>query len=105
MSTLLWILGSTFVVSLIALIGILTLVVKEKVLNKILLTLVGFAAGALMGGAFLHLLPESYEKAGHGVACLFVLIGFIGLLVLFIVYMMRRVCPTCEIVEECHKSF
>ena len=62
MSTLLWIIGATLVVSLISLVGIATLSLKTKLLNKILLILVGFSAGALMGGAFLHLLPEALEK-------------------------------------------
>ncbi len=65
MHTLLWIIGSTFVISLVSFIGILTLFVKDKLLDKILLYLVSFSAGALIGGAFLHLLPEAVaELAG-----------------------------------------
>jgi len=52
MITLFYILISTFSVSLIALIGILTFFLKEKFLNKIFLVLVTFSAGALLGGAF-----------------------------------------------------
>jgi zinc and cadmium transporter len=66
MSELLWILVATFVVSLISFIGATTLVLSEKLLKKILLALVGFAAGALIGGAFLHLLPESIERSATG---------------------------------------
>ena len=76
MHILLWILVSTFIVSLLALIGIVSLAIKDKILNKILFILIGFSAGALMGGAFLHLLPEALEKADHIPMCLFVLIGF-----------------------------
>ncbi|ODS36665.1 MAG: zinc/iron permease [Candidatus Altiarchaeales archaeon WOR_SM1_86-2] len=61
-NTLLWILGSTFLISLIAFVGVLTLFLKEKLLNKILLILVSLSAGALIGGAFLHLLPEAILK-------------------------------------------
>ena len=61
-STLGWILLSTIIISLLALIGIFTLAIKEKLLEKILLFLVALSAGALMGGAFLHLLPEAIEK-------------------------------------------
>jgi len=73
-----WILGATFIVSLIALIGIISFAIKPKLLNEILLLLVGFSAGALMGGAFLHLLPEALEESGilHGGVCLSVLVGF-----------------------------
>ncbi|MCX6748591.1 MAG: ZIP family metal transporter [Candidatus Pacearchaeota archaeon] len=68
------ILLATFIVSLISFIGILTLAVKPKTLNKILLSLVAMSAGALIGTAFLHLLPESL---GIKNPFLFVLLGFI----------------------------
>jgi len=59
MSTLILILVSTFLVSAISVIGILFLALKEKLVSKILLMLVSFASGSLLGGAFLHLIPES----------------------------------------------
>jgi len=59
MAVLFYILGSTFLISLISLVGVLTLFLKEKFLNKILLILVAFSAGAMIGGAFLHLIPEA----------------------------------------------
>jgi len=74
---LLWILGSTIAASLISLIGVITLGLHEKILNKILLWLVGLSAGALMGGAFLHLLPEATEKLGEK-TFIYVLIGFVA---------------------------
>lgn len=49
-------------ISLTAFAGTLTLFLKEKLLDKVLLVLVAFSAGALMGGAFLHLIPEAIEK-------------------------------------------
>lgn len=49
---------SVFAVSLISLVGVLALVWNRDFLRKILLFLVSFAAGALLGDAFLHLLPE-----------------------------------------------
>ena len=57
-------LASVFLVSLISFIGIWTLFVKTHHLKKILIYIVSFAAGALLGGAFLHLLPEIIEEAG-----------------------------------------
>ena len=62
--TLAYILIATFLVSIISFIGALTLFLKEKLLNKILLILVAFSAGALIGGAFLHLIPEAIEEVG-----------------------------------------
>lgn len=76
MSVLLWILASTILVSLISLVGILTLLSDEKFLNRILLILVAFAAGALMGGAFLHLFPESVEEIEPLDASIILLTGF-----------------------------
>jgi len=70
-----WILGATIIVSVISLIGISTLSLKKEILDKILFLLVGFAAGGLIGGAFLHLLPEALEhNAEH--LFLYTLIGF-----------------------------
>jgi len=77
MNVLVWILASTFVVSLISFIGVLTLVLKEKLLDKILLVLVALSAGALMGGAFLHLIPEAVEEFGDGSIFIYVLVGFV----------------------------
>ena len=77
MIQLIYIIASTFAIALIAFIGIFTLALKDKVLNKILLVLVSLSAGALMGGAFLHLLPEATENSEGITAFIFVLIGFI----------------------------
>ncbi len=77
MYELVYILLATFVVSLISFVGVICLALKENILNKILLILIGLSAGALMGGAFLHLLPEAVEKSSGLDVYLFVLIGFI----------------------------
>ncbi len=76
MTPLIYSLIATAIVSLIALIGIAFLAIKDKWLKKILLLLVGFSAGALMGGAFLHLLPEASAEVGVESAGLVVLVGF-----------------------------
>ncbi len=64
MNPLIWIILSTFAMSLIAWIGLITLALNEKTLKKILLPLVAFSAGSLIGGAFLHLIPETIAKVG-----------------------------------------
>jgi zinc and cadmium transporter len=56
---LLWIVGSGLLMSAIALVGSVTLVLSERTLQRILLPLVAFAAGSLLGGAFFHMLPVS----------------------------------------------
>jgi len=77
MQGLIWAIGSSIVVSLISLIGIFALLFKEKILNKILILLIGFSAGGLIGGAFLHLIPESLEEIEPHACFLYVIIGFI----------------------------
>lgn len=62
MGVLFNILGSTFLISLIAFAGAITLAMQKKLLDKIVFFLVAFSAGALMGGAFLHLLPEAVKS-------------------------------------------
>ncbi len=52
---------STFIVSLGSLVGIVTVAVNTEKLNKILLFLVSLSTGAMLGGAFFHLLPEASE--------------------------------------------
>jgi len=67
LETWLYALASVFVVSAISLIGIVTISIKEEKLAKILLYLVGFSAGGLLGGAFIHLLPEAVEEFGFSI--------------------------------------
>jgi zinc and cadmium transporter len=59
MTTFFWILLSGILMSAIALVGSLTLVLGEATLRKILLPLVAFAAGSLVGGSLFHMIPAS----------------------------------------------
>lgn len=77
-----WALGASIVVSLISLIGIFGLLLKEKFLEKILLLLIGFSAGGLIGGAFLHLLPEALEESSSNTVFLYTILGFIFFFIL-----------------------
>lgn len=67
---------ATSIVSIIAIIGIVFLAIKDKLLKKILLSLVGFSAGAMLGGAFLHIIPEAAEEKGMENIAIYILIGF-----------------------------
>jgi zinc and cadmium transporter len=74
---------SVFVVSLISLIGVFFLALKKEKLKSIQLILVGFATGGMLGGAFFHLLPESFASFEnvHSVSLLLVM-GFMLFFVL-----------------------
>jgi zinc and cadmium transporter len=60
-STILYILGSVIAVSLVSLVGAVTLFFKDRNLSKILLYFVSFSVGALFGDVFIHLIPEAFE--------------------------------------------
>lgn len=57
---------SLAIVSLVSFIGAITLTVGQDKLKGLLLYLVSFSAGALLGDVFLHLLPEM-QKTNFGV--------------------------------------
>ncbi len=60
MSLIFWIIGSTVLISLISLIGVLTLTLKKGFLIKITSLLVAFAVGSLIGVAIFDLIPEAF---------------------------------------------
>ena len=77
MSALAWIISSSLAMSCIALVGAVTLVLKQQTLEKIILPLVAFAAGSLIGGAFLHMIPAGISSYGNTTTFyLWILLGF-----------------------------
>jgi len=87
MNTLSLILASTFLVSLVSFVGALILYLSDKFLNKILVVLISLSAGALMGDAFFHLIPESLKLIGFDerlilFSFLYVVLGFCMLFIL-----------------------
>ena len=81
--TILLAIASVAAVSAISFVGALTLSVNVEKLKKFLLLMVSFAAGALFGDVFLHLLPEIAEKGGIGLAVSLSLLA--GIVVMFAV--------------------
>ncbi len=67
---------ATLIVSLISFIGIFFLAISNKKLDKILLLLVGLSAGALFGGAMVHLIPEAMQESNPTLVSFFVILGF-----------------------------
>jgi len=74
--------ASVGMVSLISLIGVITLSIKREKLNKILIYLVSLAAGSLMGGAFLHLIPEAFSEGESQKVSIFILGGILTFFIL-----------------------
>lgn len=72
---------SVLAVSLISLIGIVTLSINTKRLHKILIYLVSLAAGALLGDVFLHLIPELIEEGSFTIQTSLLILG--GILIFF----------------------
>lgn len=65
-------------VSLVSLVGLVGLSLKQDLLRKTLFLLISLAAGALLGDAFIHLLPEAFEEAGALSVSLTVLAGILS---------------------------
>ncbi len=68
---------STLIVSALSFVGVLTLSLKKKILKKFLILLVALSAGTLLGGAFIHMLPESLEKGRPDIIFIYVLAGIL----------------------------
>lgn len=65
MSTLAWVIGSSLLMSAIAMVGSVTLLLKKSTLDRLILPLVSFAAGSLIGGAFFHMIPAGIAEMGN----------------------------------------
>ena len=77
MESLGWILSSGILMSAIALVGTVTFVLDEGTRERLILPLVAFSAGSLLGGAFLHLIPEALAQGTSPFATsIWVLVGF-----------------------------
>jgi len=77
MSTLSWIILSTLAMSALSLVGAIFLFFRENLIKKLIFPLVAFSAGALLAGAFLHLIPEALDEIGlRSNVFLLVLLGF-----------------------------
>lgn len=83
MNTLVWIVVSGILMSLIALVGSITLVMKPATLNRCLLPLVAFAAGSLIGGALFHMVPAAVHEMGNSIILyIWIVAGFLVFLAL-----------------------
>lgn len=63
MNELAWIVAGGVAMTAIALVGSITLFMRPPTLERLLLPLVGLAAGSLLGGALFHMLPEALARS------------------------------------------
>jgi len=69
---------SVIVVSLISLVGVFSLSLKDEIIKKYISLFISLAVGALLGDAFIHLIPEAFENYPNPVlASLLIIIGII----------------------------
>ncbi len=99
MNTELAIILSVVIISLISLIGVLFIFIKKKTLNKLILFLVAVSVGSLLGGAFLHLIPEIISETGFTITIALLILG--GIILFFIIenFIRWRHChdQNCEV--------
>jgi zinc and cadmium transporter len=73
---------AVIVVSLVSLVGVSILSIKEELIKKYIFLLVSLAVGALLGDAFIHLIPEAFETSANHITVSLRIIG--GILIFFI---------------------
>ncbi len=73
-----------FIVSLVSLVGVFSLSMRADILKKYINFFISLAIGALLGDAFIHIIPEAFESGVLGVETVSILI-ISGILLFFIV--------------------
>ena len=73
---------SVIVVSLVSLVGVFSLSLKEEVVKKYSSLFISLAVGALLGDAFIHLIPEAFESSINNTTTSILII--VGILIFFI---------------------
>jgi zinc and cadmium transporter len=72
-----WIVLGGVLMSVIALLGAVTFLLPAPVQKRLILPLVAFSAGSLLGGAFFHMLPAAARADASGLGMwIWVLLGF-----------------------------
>jgi zinc and cadmium transporter len=74
--------ASVVAVSLVSLIGVMTLAWDDSRLDRVAIGLVALAVGALYGDAFIHLIPEALERLSAFRASLCLMGGILGFFLL-----------------------
>ena len=83
--------ASVVLVSLVSLVGALTLALDERRVQRLSTVFIGFAVGALLGDAFIHLLPEVFTRPDlAGSPLVDSLLVLAGMLLFFVVEKLLR---------------
>lgn len=68
--------ASVIIVSIVSLIGVFSLSLKEEIIKKYINLFISLAVGALLGDAFIHLIPESFKNSTNpNVVSLLIIFG------------------------------
>lgn len=81
---------SVILVSAVSLIGVATLTASEALVRRLASIFVSFAAGALLGDAFIHLVPEIFERSGAEGTLRSSLLILSGMVLFFVVEKLLR---------------
>ena len=73
---------SVIIVSFVSLVGVFTLSLKEEIIKKYIFIFISLAVGALLGDAFIHIIPEAFKNSSN--ANLSSILIIIGILIFFI---------------------
>jgi zinc and cadmium transporter len=74
---------SVLIVSLISLVGVFSLSLNGEVIKKYINIFISLAVGALLGDAFIHLIPEAFESSHSPILASLLII--IGILLFFVI--------------------
>ncbi|MEK7140703.1 MAG: ZIP family metal transporter [Patescibacteria group bacterium] len=81
-TTYIYAFASVIAVSLISLAGVFSLALREDILKKYIFLFISLAVGALLGDAFIHLIPEAMSELPEVLAGILVISGILIFFVL-----------------------
>lgn len=73
---------SVLLVSFVSFVGVFTLSIRKELFKKYIFIFISLAAGALIGDAFIHLIPKSFESSSNTILVSTLII--LGILLFFI---------------------
>ncbi len=75
--TVIYGLSSVVIVSILSLVGVILFFLKESKIKKILIYVISFAVGVLIGDVFIHLLPEAFTEYETTTTSTYILFGIV----------------------------